>query len=135
MTRRKRSQSKNRLLTLNECKNNLKQLKRLTKGPRKIVYNFNSRYLELYNQLKAIVRTSFSVINYENALRPRLWMKSNTIKEAYSLIEKYENLLQNVYYNNNNNSYNRNLNGRNERTLFISLSNDYYESNAINNKK
>jgi len=28
--------------------------------------------LELYNQLKAIVRTSFSVINYENALRPRV---------------------------------------------------------------
>ena len=68
-------------------------------------------------------------------MKKQLWMKSNTIKEAYSLIEKYENLLQNVYYNNNNNSYNRNLNGRNERTLFISLSNDYYESNAINNKK
>jgi len=49
----------------------LRQLKRIIIEPNEIIIDFNTRYLELYDQLEIQNKVSLSVIDYENSLRPR----------------------------------------------------------------
>jgi len=72
--------------------NKLRLLKRLTIGPEETFFNFITRYLEQYDQLETTDRDSISVIDYENALRPRAQIykkmamdESDTIEKACSL--------------------------------------------------
>ncbi|KAG4102811.1 hypothetical protein H8356DRAFT_1420673 [Neocallimastix lanati (nom. inval.)] len=58
----------NRIPTLDGC---LRQLKRIIIEPNEIIFDFNTRYLELYDQLEIQNKVSLSVIDYENSLRPR----------------------------------------------------------------
>jgi len=104
----------NRVLTLDECValikkkywrenkkiDKLRQLKRIIIEPNETVFDFNTRYLELYDQLETQDKVSFSVIDYENSLRPRFQIyervvmaETSTIEEACNLAEKYENIL------------------------------------------
>ncbi|ORX63499.1 hypothetical protein BCR32DRAFT_287720 [Anaeromyces robustus] len=100
--------SVNRALDLDECVdlikkkywrenkkfNKLRQLKRF--------YSYiNTRFLNLYDQLESSDKSSISVIDYENSLRPRFQVyervtmaETGTIEEACSLAEKYENILK-----------------------------------------
>jgi len=120
----------------NKKDNKLRQLKRLTIGPEETVNSFNTRFLGLYDQLETTDRTSITV---KNAIRPsskiykRIAMNETiTIEEVYSLAEKYENILKEAYYNNNN-SYIRNLIRRNDRILISSFSYNFNGYSAINN--
>jgi len=79
----------------------LRQLKRIIIEPNETVFDFNIRYLELYDQLETQDKVSFSVIDYENSLRPRFQIyervvmaETSTIEEACNLAEKYENILK-----------------------------------------
>ena len=49
----------------------LHQLKRIIITQNESIYDFNTRFLELYDQLDFDNKSSISVIDYENALRPR----------------------------------------------------------------
>jgi len=49
----------------------LRQIKKIMINPNEIIYDFNTRFLELYDQLDSIDQSAISVIDYENALRPR----------------------------------------------------------------
>ena len=90
----------NRPLTLDECvklikkrywrenqkDNKLRQLKRIII---ETVYDFNTRYLELYDLLETEDRASISVIDYENALRPRTQIYTKiAMEECDSLKQK-----------------------------------------------
>jgi len=57
-------------------------------------------------------KVSFSVIDYENSLRPRFQIyeqvviaETSTIEEACNLAEKYENILQESHWRNKRNLY------------------------------
>ena len=121
----------NKPLTLDECvklikkkywrenqkDNKLRQLKRIIIEPNETVYDFNTRYLELYDLLETEDRASISVIDYENALRPRTQIytkiameECDSLEDACSKAEKYEKILQESHYNRNNRRNERNNN-------------------------
>jgi len=119
----------NRALTLDECVDlikrkywrenqkgdKLRQLKRLIIEPKETVYNFNTKYLDLYDQLETEDKAFISVIDYVNALLPRTQIYIRIATEEYdSLVdacrkaEKYENILQEFRWRNERCSYNYN---------------------------
>lgn len=49
----------------------LRQLKKIITKPNETVFDFNTRYLEPYDQLEINDKVLLSVINYKNFLRPR----------------------------------------------------------------
>ena len=55
----------------NQKSNKLRQLKRLIIEPKETVYNFNTKQLDLYDQLETEDKASISVSDYVNALLPR----------------------------------------------------------------
>ena len=104
----------NRILTLDECvylikkkywrenlkEDKLRQIKKIMINPNESIYDFNTRFLELYDQLDSADQSSFSVIDYENALRPRsriyeriAMAEAPDLETACKLAEKYENIL------------------------------------------
>jgi len=103
-----------RILTLNECVNlikkkywrknmkedKLRQIKKIMINPNESIYDFNTRFLELYDQLDSIDQSAISVIDYENVLRPRrkiyervAMAEASDLETACNLAEKYENIL------------------------------------------
>jgi len=143
----------NRIPTLDECvevikkkywrenrkDNKLRQFKRLTIEPGETVYDFNTRYWDLYDKLETGDRASISVMDYENALRPRSRIyekiameEYESLEDACSQAEKYENILQESYVH-------RNIRGRKESTFHNNYNNnsnyptiDDYEYNYNN---
>ncbi len=114
----------------NRKDNKLRQFKRLTIEPGETVYDFNTRYLELYDELETNDRSTISVMDYENALRPRpqIYQKIameeyDSLEDACSQAEKYENILQESYPN-------RNIGRRNEKMFSNNYNhnNNYYPS-------
>ena len=119
--------------------------------PNETIFDFNTRYLKLYDQLETQDKVSFSVIDYENSLRPRFQIyeqvviaETSTIEEACNLAEKYEIYYRNLtgeikeiyiniiiihllstidtFINNSNNSLDRNgMNFRNLRRTSINM--------------
>ena len=82
----------------------MRQFKRLIIEPGESVYDFNTKYLDLYDQLETSDRGSISVIDYENALRPRSQIyeriamaEFDSIEDACSQAEKYESVLYESY--------------------------------------
>ena len=78
----------------------LRQIKKIMINPNESIYDFNTRFLELYDQLDSIDQSAISVIDYENALRPlskiyeRVAMaEAADLETACNLAEKYENIL------------------------------------------
>jgi len=73
------------ILTLDECvilikkkywrenmkEDKLRQIKKFMINPNESIYDFNTRFLELYDQLDSTDQSAIFVIDYENALRPR----------------------------------------------------------------
>jgi len=103
-----------RILTLDECVNlikkkywrenmkedKLRQIKKIMINPNESIYDFNTRFLELYDQLDSIDQSAISVIDYENALRPRskiyervAMAEAADLETSCNLAEKYENIL------------------------------------------
>ncbi|KAG4102836.1 hypothetical protein H8356DRAFT_1271562 [Neocallimastix lanati (nom. inval.)] len=79
------------------------------------LHNFNTKYLDLYDQLETEDKTSISVIDYVNALLPRTQIyiritmeEYSCLEDSYSKAEKYENILQESHW-------------RNERTILLLL--------------
>ena len=69
-------------------------------NPNESIYDFNTRFLELYDQLDSIDQSAISVNDYENALRPRSKIyervpmaEASDLETACNLAEKYENIL------------------------------------------
>ncbi|KAG4081865.1 hypothetical protein H8356DRAFT_914263, partial [Neocallimastix lanati (nom. inval.)] len=104
----------NRALTLDECvklikkkywRENLKedklsQLKKIIITPNENVCDFNTRFLELYDQLDFNDKSYISVIDYENALRPRgriyemvAMADVDNLEDACRLAEKFESII------------------------------------------
>ena len=84
------------------------------------MYDFNTRYLDLYVQLESEDRGAISVIDYENALRPRAYIyekvamaEADILKKACSLAEMYEKILQD--------SHSTNLINRNRTNRYVWL--------------
>jgi len=50
----------------------LRQLKRIIIEPNEIIIDFNTRYLELYDQLEIQNKVSLSVIDYENSFKTKV---------------------------------------------------------------
>ena len=93
----------------------LRQLKRIIIEPNETIFDFNTRYLKLYDQLETQDKVSFSVIDYENSLRPRFQIyervvmaETSTIEEACNLAEKYENILKESHWRNERSLYDYN---------------------------
>jgi len=127
-----------RILTLDECVNlikkkywrenmkedKLRQIKKIMINPNESIYDFNTRFLELYDQLDSIDQSAISVIDYENALRPRskiyervAMAEAADLETACNLAEKYENILNETQGNQEMwSSYGNtsNYNGRNK---------------------
>ncbi|KAG4088260.1 hypothetical protein H8356DRAFT_1724947, partial [Neocallimastix lanati (nom. inval.)] len=83
----------NRPLTLDEC--SIK--KKIIITPNENVCDFNTRFLELYDQLDFNDKSYISVIDYENALRPRgriyemvAMADVDNLEDACRLAEKFE---------------------------------------------
>ena len=114
-------------------------------NPNESIYDFNTRFLELYDQLDSIDQSAISVIDYENVLRPRrkiyervAMAEASDLETACNLAEKYENILNQSQGNQemwgsygNINNYNRRNNfsksGRsNLNNVFI----DQYNNNS-----
>jgi len=116
----------------NKKEDKLRQFKRMIIEPSETVYDFNTRYLNMYSLLENEDRASISVIDYENALRPKpqIYQKIameeyDSLENACSQAEKYENILQESYYN-------RNIIRRNERNIITNYNNNnHYPS--VNN--
>jgi len=134
----------NRALTLDECVDlikrkywrenqkgdKLRQLKRLIIEPKETVYNFNTKYLDLYDQLETEDKASISVIDYVNALLPRTQIYIRIAMEEYdSLVdacrkaEKYENILQESRWRNERSSYNYNNYSSIKQPIVTSINN------------
>ena len=84
----------------NMKENKLRQIKKIMINSNESIYDFNTRFLELYDQLDSIDQFAISVIDYENALRPRSKIyervaiaEASDLKTACNLAEKYENIL------------------------------------------
>jgi len=134
---------KKKYLRENKKEDKLRQFKRMTIEPRETFYDFDSRYLNLYDLLENEDRASISVIDYENALRPRQQIYEKIAMEEYksledagSQAEKYENILQESnFYNNNSNKkermYSNNYNRNNYHNSF-SNNNGYNYNNSWN---
>ncbi|KAG4096601.1 hypothetical protein H8356DRAFT_1326197 [Neocallimastix lanati (nom. inval.)] len=93
-------------------------------NPNESIYDFNTRFLELYDQLDSIDQSAISVIDYENAMRPRskiyervAMADPSDLETAFNLAEKYENILNETQGNQEMwSSYGNtsNYNGRNK---------------------
>ena len=117
----------------NKKEDKLRQFKSMTIEPRETVYDFNTRYLNLYDLLDNEDRASFSVIDYENALRPRQQIyekiameEYKSLEDACSQAEKNENILQESNFINNNSR-------RRERMYFNNYNNNNYHNNSFSN--
>ena len=95
-------------------------MKKIITKPNETVFDFNTRYLEPYDQLEINDKVLLSVINYKNFLRPRFqiyeWVvmvETSTIEEAFNLAEKYERILNDFMEaprnSNARNRYNNNI--------------------------
>ena len=153
----------NRALTLDECvglikrkywrenqkENKLRQLKHLFIEPKETVYNFNTKYLDLYDQLKTENKATFSVIDYENALRPRDRINErvamadvDNLEDTRRLAEKFESIINEYrggnemcgsYTTNIRNNYNSIINyGQIERSNCKNNFSNQYNKNAFN---
>ncbi|KAG4082011.1 hypothetical protein H8356DRAFT_970531, partial [Neocallimastix lanati (nom. inval.)] len=150
----------NRALTLDECvklikkkywRENLKedklsQLKKIIITPNENVCDFNTRFLELYDQLDFNDKSYISVIDYEYALRPRgriyemvVMADVDNLEDACRLAEKFESIINKSrvgneiwgsYTTNIKNNYNDNDNNSN-----LNVSNDNNISNHYRNRK
>jgi len=113
----------------NMKENKLRQIKKIMINSNESIYDFNTRFLELYDQLDSIDQFAISVIDYENALRPRSKIyervaiaEASDLKTACNLAEKYENILNETQGNQEMwSSYGNtsNYNGRNN--FFLNL--------------
>jgi len=147
----------NRVPTLDECValikkkywrenkkiDKLRQLKRIIIEPNETVFDFNTRYLELYDQLETQDKVSFSVIDYENSLRPRFQIyervvmaETSTIEEACNLAEKYENILKESHWRNERSLYDYNNYSSIKQPIVISINstNNSWNRNGMNFK-
>ena len=153
----------NRALTLDECvklikkkywRENLKedklsQLKKIIITPNENVCDFNTRFLELYDQLDFNDKSYISVIDYENALRPRgriyemvAMADVDNLEDACRLAEKFESIINKSrvgneiwgsYTTNIKNNYNGVINyGQIERSNYKNNFSDKYNKNASN---
>ena len=151
----------NRALTLDECvklikkkywRENLKedklsQLKKIIITPNENVCDFNTRFLELYDQLDFNDKSYISVIDYENALRPRgriyemvAMADVDNLEDACRLAEKFESIINKSrvgneiwgsYTTNIKNNYNGVINyGQIERSNYKNNFSDKYNKNA-----
>jgi len=64
------------------------------------VYNFNKKYLVLYDQLETEDKASISIINYINTLLPRTQIYIKIALEEYDLLEDAEQKNMKIYYRN-----------------------------------
>ncbi|KAG4105885.1 hypothetical protein H8356DRAFT_1418063 [Neocallimastix lanati (nom. inval.)] len=119
----------------------LRQLKRIIIESNETIFDFNTRYLKLYDQLETQDKISFSVIDYENSLRPRFQIyervvmaKTSTIEEACNLAEKYENILKESHWRNERSSYNYNNYSSIKQPIisFINNTNNSWNRNCTN---
>ncbi|KAG4104989.1 hypothetical protein H8356DRAFT_925946, partial [Neocallimastix lanati (nom. inval.)] len=147
----------NRVPTLDECValikkkywrenkkiDKLRQLKRIIIEPNETVFDFNTRYLELYDQLETQDKVSFSVIDYENSLRPRFQIyervvmaETSTIEEACNLAEKYENILKESHWGNERSLYDYNNYSSIKQPIVTSINstNNSWNRNGMNYK-
>jgi len=102
----------------------LRQIMKIMINPNESIYDFNTRFLELYDQLDSIDQSAISVIDYENALRPRskiyervAMAEAADLETACNLAEKYESILNETQGNQEMwSSYGNtsNYNGRNK---------------------
>ncbi|KAG4104899.1 hypothetical protein H8356DRAFT_1635172 [Neocallimastix lanati (nom. inval.)] len=86
------------------------------------VCDFNTRFLELYNQLDFDDKSSISVIDYENALRPRGRIYERVVTaDVYNLEDAF-----NIWIENNN------RNQRNFRNSPINIVTQGIQNNNLN---
>jgi len=107
------------------------------------VHNFNTKYLDLYDQLETEDKTSISVIDYVNALLPRTQIyiritmeEYSCLEDSYSKAEKYENILQESHWRNERSLYNYNNYSSIKQPIgtFINKTNNSRNKNGMNFK-
>jgi len=127
----------------------LRQLKKIIITPNESVCDFNTRFLELYDQLDFNDKSYISVIDYENALRPRgriyervAMADVDNLEDACGLAEKFESIInesrvgnemRGSYTTNNRNNYNSIINySQIKRSNYKNNFSNHYNKNAFN---
>ena len=107
------------------------------------MYNFNTKYLNLYDQLETEDKASISVIDYVNALLPRTQIyiriameEYDSLEDACSKAEKYEIILQESYWRNirSLNNYNNSSSIKQPIATSINNTNNLWNRNSMNFK-
>ncbi|KAL6631492.1 hypothetical protein U3516DRAFT_737617 [Neocallimastix sp. 'constans'] len=129
----------NRVLTLDECvklirkkywRENLKEDKL---PPNESVCHFNTRFLELYDQLDFDDKSFISVIDYEKALRPRGRIYERVAMVDIDNLEDACNEMRGSYTTNIRNNYNSVIKTmRNFRNSSINIVTQRIQNNNLN---
>ena len=107
------------------------------------MHNFNTKYLDLYDQLETEDKAFISVIDYVNALLPRTQIyiritmeEYSCLEDSYSKAEKYENILQESHWRNERSLYNYNNYSSIKQPIgtFINNTNNSRNKNGMNFK-